>query len=100
MLTVLRIAIYLNVFCFITQWDLVCDTGVYASLANSLTFLIGIFGAMLASILSDKYGRKTMVFSFNVFACVCGLLSAFAQTYWVFALFRALAGIGLGECMV
>ncbi|XP_031565339.1 organic cation/carnitine transporter 4-like isoform X2 [Actinia tenebrosa] len=80
----------------VTEWDLVCDTAVYASLTNSLTFLLGIFGGVLASILSDKFGRKTVVFPFTMLTCTCGFLSAFAQTYWVFVFFRALAGIGLG----
>ena len=74
-----------------------CDTAVYVSLVNSLTFIVWIFGSMLASILSDKYGRKTVAVPFSVFACLCGLISAFSPEYWMFALFRSLVGIGIGE---
>ena len=52
---------------------------------------------MLGSILSDKFGRKTVVFPYAVLTYVCGFISAFAQTYWVFALFRALVGVGVGK---
>ncbi|XP_020896859.1 solute carrier family 22 member 1 [Exaiptasia diaphana] len=80
----------------VTEWDLVCDNAVYVSIVNSTTFLLFIIGSMLSSLVSDKFGRKTVVYPFGLFACLCGFLSAFAQTYWVFALFRALAGIGIG----
>ncbi|KAK3728558.1 hypothetical protein QZH41_011636 [Actinostola sp. cb2023] len=79
----------------VTEWDLVCDSAVYVSLTNSLTFVVWIFGAMLASIISDKFGRKTVTFSSAVLVCVSGLVSAFAQAYWVFALFRCLVGFGI-----
>ncbi|KAK3748299.1 hypothetical protein QZH41_007334 [Actinostola sp. cb2023] len=80
----------------VTEWDLVCDSAVYVSLTNSLTFVGWIFGAMLASIISDKFGRKTVTFIYGVIVGVFGLVSAFAQTYWVFALFRCLVGFGIG----
>ncbi|KAK3748637.1 hypothetical protein QZH41_004513 [Actinostola sp. cb2023] len=46
----------------ILEWDLVCDTAVYVSVVNSLTFVLWIFGSLIGSILADKYGRKTVAF--------------------------------------
>ena len=80
---------------------MVCDRAVYASVANSMIFVTWMLGASLGSIISDKAGRKTVAIPFVVFCSVCGLISAFAGRYWVFAVFRALMGMGLGmyACM-
>ena len=75
---------------------MVCDRAVYASIANSMTFVTWMAGASLGSIISDKAGRKTVAIPSVVFCCLCGLLSAFAGRYWLFAVFRALLGLGLG----
>ncbi|XP_031560861.1 solute carrier family 22 member 7-like, partial [Actinia tenebrosa] len=80
----------------VTEWDLVCKKASLASLANSLLFIVWLFASLLSSVLSDKYGRKAVIFPCSVFTCICALASAFAQRYWVFALFRALAGVGIG----
>lgn len=57
-------------------------------------------GAMISSILSDKFGRRNVAYSFAFFGCLCGFISAFAQSYWVFALFRAFAGVGIGKNLI
>ncbi|XP_048577052.1 solute carrier family 22 member 15-like [Nematostella vectensis] len=80
----------------VTEWDLVCSKSMYATIANSITFILWIFGAMAGSIIGDKFGRKIVVFPCVIFASLCGLASAFANKYWVFALFRALLGAGIG----
>ena len=69
-------------------------------MANSLTFLFWIFGAIITSILSDKYGRKTIVFPCAVLVCIFGFISSFAQAYWVFAVFRILVGIFVGKYLI
>ncbi|KXJ22089.1 Solute carrier family 22 member 10, partial [Exaiptasia diaphana] len=77
-------------------FDLVCETAVYPSIVNSLIFLTMLFGAAIGSVLGDKFGRKTVGFPCLVFLCLCGLISAFAGKYWVFAVFRTLMGFGVG----
>ena len=54
-------------------------------------------GALIAGVLADKFGRKIIVFSFGFFIGVFSLLSAFPNVYWLFALFRFLVGLAIGE---
>jgi len=74
------------------QWDLVCNQAYLKDLTQTV-FVVGVmFGAMISSTLSDKFGRKP-VFLFSHSAIVAvGVINAFAPNYYVFSMFRFLSG--------
>ena len=58
-----------------------------------------IIGGAIAGILSDKFGRKkTLTFSIGTYALLT-IPIYFAPSFPFFAVFRVLAGVGLGACI-
>jgi len=76
----------------------VCDRAYLKDLTQTI-FIVGvILGAMICTILSDKFGRK-VVFLFSHWAMVIvGVANAFAPNYYVFAVFRFFSGIFFSVC--
>jgi MFS family permease len=73
-----------------------------AAFKGSLTTwsLLGmIAGGALGGILSDKFGRKKTLIAAIAFYSIFTFPQAFAQDYTVFALFRFIAGLGVGSCI-
>lgn len=52
----------LIIFPFLLQFDLVCERAFQAWLANSMLFFGWALGAMVLGIVSDKYGRRKVLF--------------------------------------
>lgn len=78
------------------EWDLTADA---MRLAASAT-LIGIFvGAPLLGFIGDKYGRKLAIVGGCIIYGLATLAIAWATTPNEVALFRMLAGIGIGGIM-
>jgi SP family arabinose:H+ symporter-like MFS transporter len=65
-------------------------------MATASAILGCIPGAMFAGILSDRFGRKRMLFACAVLYAVSGLLSAVPPNFWWFLAFRGLNGLGIG----
>lgn len=67
-----------------------------AGALGSITLLGGAAGGLLFGWVADRYGRtRSMIASvllYSVFTAACGL----SQTFWQFACFRALLGLGMG----
>ena len=77
----------------VTQWDLVCDRAYLKDLTQTILIVGVMFGAMICTTLSDKFGRKP-VFLFSQWAMVVvGVANAFAPNYYVFAVFRFFTGV-------
>lgn len=83
--------------------SLVEEWGISPSTAGNIgstAFFGMIFGALVAGPLSDRLGRKSVTLScvtiFSVFTALCGL----AGGPMMFAIFRLIAGIGLGGIVV
>lgn len=58
-----------------------------------------IIGGAISGILSDKFGRKkTLVGAIFIYSLLT-LPQAFAPNFYFFAVFRMLAGVGLGACI-
>ena len=71
------------------------NVGFYGGLLFAL-FMIGWGTAMIWGPIADRFGRvRTMTFSILSFS-VFTLLSAFATGVWTLAIFRFLAGVGIG----
>lgn len=76
----------------VSEWDLVCDNGFLKETAQTVMVFGVMLGAVFFSTLSDKYGRKP-VFLFSQWAMiVVGVITAFITNYYVFVVFRFLAG--------
>jgi MFS family permease len=60
-------------------------------------YLIGaVIGALGFGYLTDRFGRKRLFLITLAWYMACTTLTAFAWDFWSFALFRALAGMGIG----
>ncbi len=78
------------------EWAL----GAVAKGSLSSWSLIGlILGGAIAGILSDKFGRrKTLTFAIATYALLTVPIY-FSTSFTMFAVFRVLAGVGLGACI-
>lgn len=90
---------YLNLFSllFPSQFDLVCDKAIYGTVSSSLLFLGSLMGNAIISTLSDKFGRRIIIFTSGFVVALFSLLSAFPNSYWLFTLFRFVVGFSLGK---
>jgi putative MFS transporter len=76
-----------------TEWNL--SRNFAASLSSS--GFIGMFlGALIAGILSDKFGRKITSILFLTIATLFSFANGFATTPFNFIMFRVISGFGLG----
>lgn len=71
-------------------------TKTQAGALGSITLLGGAVGGLIFGHIADRYGRTrammASVLLYSVFTAMCG----FSQTFWQFAVFRALLGLGMG----
>jgi sugar porter (SP) family MFS transporter len=65
-------------------------------MAGASAILGCIPGAMLAGFLSDRFGRKKLLFVCALLYAVSGLLSAVPRTFTEFLVARFLSGLGIG----
>ncbi|CAD6996408.1 organic cation transporter protein isoform X2 [Ceratitis capitata] len=76
-----------------SQWDLVCDKEYFKNVAE-MFFLLGVAtGGILSGYLSDKFGRKKMLFISAVLQTIFGLALYFPKSLEMFLLLRALLGL-------
>ena len=85
-----------------TMPQIAAEWGLSAIAKGSLSSwsLIGlILGGALAGIISDKIGRrKTLMFAIAMYSLM-NIPICFSNSFEMFAIFRVLAGIGLGACI-
>jgi MFS family permease len=85
-----------------TMPQIAAEWGLSAIAKGSLSSwsLIGlILGGALAGIISDKIGRrKTLMFAIGMYSLM-NIPIYFSSSFEMFAIFRVLAGIGLGACI-
>jgi len=83
-------------FSIVTEWDLVCSKKELTYLANSAMFIGWAFGAIVLGIVSDRYGRKSVLFPSYGVMMLCALASGFVQNFWLFFAMRLIIGICQG----
>ena len=69
-----------------------------ASVVYTLTLTLAMrpVGALFFGALADRFGRKRPLMFCVLYFSLCTVLTGLAPTFWVFVLFRALYGIGMG----
>ncbi|XP_035780825.1 organic cation transporter protein-like [Anopheles albimanus] len=76
-----------------SEWDLVCDKEYLKNVAE-MFFLAGVAtGGITSGVLSDKFGRKMMLFISAVLQSIFGLALYFADSFEFYLVLRALLGI-------
>jgi len=83
---------FYNAVCCV-QWDLVCDRSYLKDLTQTILFVGMMFGAVICTPLSDKFGRKPVFLFSNWAMVVVGVANAFIPNYYVFVLFRFFTGL-------
>ncbi|XP_023601102.1 solute carrier family 22 member 16 [Myotis lucifugus] len=77
----------------VTQWDLVCNREWFAKLIQP-TFMVGVLlGALIFGYLSDRIGRRLVLWSTSIGMYFFGIAAAFTLDYYSFMLARFLLAI-------
>lgn len=84
----------------ITEWRLVCRKSTLGFLTNSIMFFGWFIGNIVFGILSDKYGRRKVLFVSSSLVCWVAFASSFVPWYWLYACMRFIIGFGLGGAIV
>uniref|UniRef100_F7EE49 Major facilitator superfamily (MFS) profile domain-containing protein n=1 Tax=Ornithorhynchus anatinus TaxID=9258 RepID=F7EE49_ORNAN len=79
----------------VTEWDLVCAKKPLKSIAQSIYMTGLMVGSVVFGILSDRFGRKTMLFWSSMQSAAMGVCVAFIPSFVGYCLFRFLSGIAL-----
>ncbi|KAH8332469.1 hypothetical protein KR074_003805, partial [Drosophila pseudoananassae] len=76
-----------------SEWDLVCDKEHLKQVAE-MFFLLGVAtGGIISGYLSDKFGRKTMLFISAVLQTIFGLWLYICSSFELYLTLRALLGL-------
>ena len=85
-----------NVF----QWTLVCKQNFVSDLITTVQMVGLLIGAGLFGQVSDVIGRKKTYFMVFTIMILFGFVSAFANSWQLYAACRAIVGVGFGGLMV
>ncbi|XP_069573571.1 organic cation/carnitine transporter 2-like [Brachyistius frenatus] len=78
----------------VTEWDLVCDQSWRQPLTSSV-FFCGVFtGSFISGQLSDRYGRKIVLFVTMAVQTVFTLIQVFSPSWAVFCALYFVVGMG------
>ncbi|XP_036618602.1 solute carrier family 22 member 20-like [Trichosurus vulpecula] len=77
----------------VIEWDLVCERKSLASAAQAIFVGGQQAGNVILGILSDRFGRRTVLLWSSLMAMISGMCEAFAPTFVVYVLFRFLTGV-------
>jgi len=78
---------------FTTEFNLVCDRMPIRALFQSLFFFGGMLGSFLSGLLSDRYGRRTVVRIGSILAIAIAFANLYSPKYWQVLVLRFFAGI-------
>ncbi|XP_047145037.1 solute carrier family 22 member 15-like isoform X1 [Hydra vulgaris] len=80
-------------FSIITEWDLVCGKASLAYIIFSIMQVGDALGGVLVGMLSDKYGRKKVLYVSWFGFIVIATISSLVHNFWVFLHLQFLVGI-------
>ncbi|MCJ8735691.1 hypothetical protein PDJAM_G00250280 [Pangasius djambal] len=78
----------------VTEWDLVCGDAWKVPFTLSIFFVGVLSGSFISGELSDRFGRKTVLFATMATQLVCSLLQVISVNWEMFAIFFCLTGFG------
>ncbi|XP_067119554.1 organic cation/carnitine transporter 2-like [Centruroides vittatus] len=78
----------------VEKWDLVCEKSWLPSLAQSLYFVGYLISIPIFGQLSDKFGRKLILYLCILWASVFGMISTFSQNFWLFVISKFFLAFG------
>ncbi|XP_061926708.1 organic cation/carnitine transporter 2-like [Entelurus aequoreus] len=70
----------------VTEWDLVCDDQWKVPFASSTLFVGYLLGSLISGQLSDRFGRKKIVFISLAAQCISIILQSFSQSWRMFCI--------------
>ncbi|GAA6073577.1 solute carrier family 22 member 5-like, partial [Tachysurus ichikawai] len=75
-------------------WNLVCGDAWKVPFTLSIFFVGVLSGSFISGELSDRFGRKTVLFATMATQLVCSLLQVVSVNWEMFAIFFCLTGFG------
>lgn len=88
---------YIDLFICIFQWDLICDKSILGSVSSSVIFAGWLLGVVILGWVSDKFGRREVMYFSTALAAVFGFASGFSPLFWLFVAARFVVGFLLGK---
>ncbi|XP_078253214.1 organic cation/carnitine transporter 2-like isoform X2 [Rhinoraja longicauda] len=78
----------------VTQWDLVCDQNWKGPFTTSVFFLGVLLGSVISGQISDRYGRKIVLFGAIALRTIPSLLQLASQSWEMFCVLYFFVGMG------
>ncbi|KYO20255.1 solute carrier family 22 member 4 [Alligator mississippiensis] len=78
----------------VTQWNLVCDDDWKVPLTTSLFFVGVLIGSFVSGQLSDRFGRKTILFATMAVQTGFSFLQIFSTSWEMFTILFLIVGMG------
>jgi len=79
-------------YSFVTEFDLVCDRSAVSAFASGSLFLGGLLGCLIAGIIGDTYGRKSVMIASQALCIVSSLACSYSANIWQLTAFRVMLG--------
>ncbi|XP_038158147.1 solute carrier family 22 member 4-like [Cyprinodon tularosa] len=76
----------------VTEWNLVCENHWKVPFASSTLFVGYLFGSLISGQLSDRFGRKKVLFMSLAAQSFCVLLQSFSQSWRIFCVMFLFVG--------
>ncbi|XP_028277133.1 solute carrier family 22 member 5 [Parambassis ranga] len=76
----------------VTEWDLVCDNQWKVPFASSTLFVGYLLGSLISGQLSDRFGRKKVVFISLAAQCLSVFLQSFSYSWKMFCIMFLFVG--------
>ncbi|XP_063058341.1 organic cation/carnitine transporter 2 [Engraulis encrasicolus] len=76
----------------VTEWDMVCDNQWKTPMASSMLFIGFMIGSLISGTISDRFGRKKVVFGAMALQVISILAQSFSPSWLVFCLIYLVVG--------
>ncbi|XP_078086930.1 organic cation/carnitine transporter 2-like isoform X2 [Mustelus asterias] len=78
----------------VSEWDLVCANDWKGPFSMSVFFIGVLFGSVVSGQLSDRFGRKVVLFSTMAIQTGFSIIQAFSTSWEIFCFLNFLVGLG------